>query len=217
MGTLRLEDGGPTLATAAPPPVAAPPAVGRRQLSFTSAMAAAGGSWMNFSALRRGGSLQSDMIASGPVRPKPPRRQRTSAWDDPEKGAAFLAPFLSSVTLVDVRWLVDFLDGRVMAEKAGVLPAWQQLPPEAPVSVERLRAYTGVDLPILFFSYPWLDRAHPDPTGAMFGSVRPLLRAVVSYLDSGGGRRGGELRHFRRLHGAAAARLHVSGRGDRRR
>ena len=32
-----------------------------------------------------------------------------------------------------------------------------------------------------------VDHAHPDPAGAMFGSERPLLRAVVSYLDSKAG------------------------------
>jgi len=95
-----------------------------------------------------------------------------------------LEPLLNVTTLVDVRWLSHFMQ---QAETKGVLPAWQELPREAEVTLGALRAYTGVDLPILFLSYPWLDRSHPDPHGTMLQTLAPLLSAVVRYLDKGGG------------------------------
>lgn len=55
------------------------------------------------------------------------------------------------------------------------------------ISLDSLRAYTGVDLPILFFSYPWLARHHPDPTGELFARVRPLLEAAIVYCDEEAG------------------------------
>ena len=75
----------------------------------------------------------------------------------------------------------------VLPEKAGVLPPWQEVPREAIVTLDQLRAYKGIDLPILFLSYPWLDRAHPDPQGTMKETLAPLFAAVVRYLDAEGG------------------------------
>jgi len=110
-----------------------------------------------------------------------------AAWDDPTRGASVLEPLLAATTLVDSRWFARFLAGKEEAERRGVLPAWQELPSGAEVSLTSLRAYTGVDLPIIFLSYPWLSREHPDPTGVLFASLLPLLEACNRYCDSEAG------------------------------
>ena len=80
-----------------------------------------------------------------------------------------------------MRWLIDFIEGRVMPERRGVLPAWQELPPEAFVSITELRKSTyEYGLPIAVFSYGWAGRQHPDPTGEQLRRALPALKSMVN-------------------------------------
>jgi len=89
---------------------------------------------------------------------------------------------LSACTgILSVRWLIDFIEGRVMPERRGVLPAWQELPPEAFVSITELRRSTYYwGLPIAVFSYGWAGRRHPDPTGEQLRRALPALKSMVN-------------------------------------
>ena len=51
-------------------------------------------------------------------------------WQKP-MGGPELEPLLAHTTLINVDWLVDFADRKVMPEREGVVPAWQQLPTSA--------------------------------------------------------------------------------------
>ena len=50
-----------------------------------------------------------------------------------------------------------------MPEREGVVPAWQELPPEAKVALEDLR-HTGMHiLPVAVLSYGWAATGPPAP------------------------------------------------------
>ena len=109
-----------------------------------------------------------------------------STWH--ENGGAELEPLLAFTTLVCVRWLLKFAKGEVMPERKGVVPAWQQLPKEAEVKVEQLRASKWMaGLPVGVLSYGWASRRHPDPTGEQLKRLIPLLEAIVKECDKIGG------------------------------
>jgi hypothetical protein len=66
---------------------------------------------------------------------------------------------LACTTLIDAAWLLMFALGEVMPERAGVVPAWQDVPPEAVVRLEDLRHTTmKLYLPIAVLSYGWAAR-----------------------------------------------------------
>ena len=66
------------------------------------------------------------------------------------------------------------------------MPAWQQVPPEATVSLEQLRQTTmDIMLPIAVLSYGWASKAHPDSTGEQLRSLIPVLRAMVQCCKDG--------------------------------
>ncbi len=119
----------------------------------------------------------------------PPKAPSRSSWLDPARGAGALEPLLECTTLLDVRWLVRFARGEAMVEREGVLPAWQELPSEAAVSLESLRAFTGFELPIVVLSYGWASAAHPDPTGEQLQLLLPVLESIVRFCDGHGGGR----------------------------
>lgn len=102
-------------------------------------------------------------------------------------GGLALQPLLQCTTLLDVRWLVELAKGLVCPELNGVLPAWQQLPPDAAVTLDSLLAYTGYGLPIIVLSYPWASKDHADPTGRHLASLLPLLEVFVRDCDACGG------------------------------
>jgi len=98
-------------------------------------------------------------------------------------GGPAIEAMLGDIDLVDARYLVD------LAERRGVLPRWQDVPPAArigPSEVWRLRfAWHEYDcLAILALSYPWLDREHPDRMGEMLRRVAPILRAMLATVAS---------------------------------
>jgi len=69
-------------------------------------------------------------------------------------GGPELEPPFAFTDVIDVAWLVDFAAGKVMAERKGVVPASQGLPPEAKVSITELRKTTyshGLSVAILSY------------------------------------------------------------------
>ena len=79
---------------------------------------------------------------------------------------------MAYTTLIDAAWLLKFLLGEVMPEREGVIPAWQDVPPEAVVTLEDLRHTTmKLNLPIAVLSYGWAahhqymasPRPEPEP------------------------------------------------------
>ena len=102
-------------------------------------------------------------------------------------GGPELEPLLAHTTLINVDWLVDFADGKVMPEREGVVPAWQQLPSEAIVSLTQLRqtTYAG-GLPVAVLSYGWAAKHHPDPTGEQLRRMLPALRSMKNFKGMDG-------------------------------
>ena len=111
-----------------------------------------------------------------------------SMWDD-YRGGPELEPLLAHTTLINVDWLVDFADRKVMPEREGVVPAWQQLPSEAIVSLTQLRqtTYRG-GLSVAVLSYGWAAKHHPDPTGEQLRRMLPALRSMKNFKNSQGRR-----------------------------
>lgn len=90
-----------------------------------------------------------------------------------------LEPVLESgaIVLLSAVWLVNLAAGD------GVLCRRQELPPEAFVSLEKLKA-TCRDvsfLPIIALSYPWLSKSHPDPRGEHLKQIAQVLAALIAY------------------------------------
>lgn len=97
-----------------------------------------------------------------------------------------LEPHFAATTVIDAEWLLKLAEGKVMPTRKGVVPAWQQLPPEAKVSLTTLRKTTMMSwLPIAVLSYGWADPHHPDPTGALLGNLVPVLMAMVRSCSHG--------------------------------
>ena len=68
-------------------------------------------------------------------------------------GGTELEPLLAYTTLIDAKWLLE------LAESGGVLPAWQNVPAVAVVSLAGLRASTTkLQLPVAVLSYGWAAR-----------------------------------------------------------
>ena len=73
-----------------------------------------------------------------------------------------------------------------MPEANGVVPAWQQVPPEAKLSLATLRRTTmKLKLPVAVLSYGWAAKRHPDPTGALLRRLKPVLEAMVHSCEHG--------------------------------
>ena len=112
-----------------------------------------------------------------------------STWR--KHGGAELEPLLVFTTLC-VRWLLKFAKGEVEPTWAqgqkGIVPAWQQVPEEAVVSVAQLRrSKWEYGLPVGVLSYGWASRSHPDPTSEQLQRLVPLLEAIVAECDEVGG------------------------------
>jgi hypothetical protein len=118
-----------------------------------------------------------------------------STWG--KHGGHQLEPLFRHTRVIDARWLLRFsrgeidLTGKTLTEYPSrfAVPAWQDCPTEAIVSLEDLRA-ARVDydaLPLAVLSYGWASRAHPDPTGEQCRKLVPILEAIVAWCDSTGG------------------------------
>ena len=113
-----------------------------------------------------------------------------STWR--KNGGAELEPLLVFTTLVCVRWLLKFAKGEILPTwqqgRKGVVPAWQQLPTEAVVTVTQLRrSKWSYGLPVGVLSYGWASRHHPDPTGEQLQRLVPMLEAIVAECNHIGG------------------------------
>lgn len=111
----------------------------------------------------------------------------SSLWDEPRFGASALKKSLLSITLIDAGWLYD------LACSGGIVPRWQEVPPEAKVTLAQLEEYelTALNfpqLPVLVLSYPWLSQVHPDPCGEQLRAFAPMFKAFHVHIS---GRRGG--------------------------
>ena len=76
---------------------------------------------------------------------------------------------IEHTTVIDAGWLLKLCNGEVMPERKGVVPAWQDVPPEAKLSLATLRDTPrgGYRLPIAVLSYGWAAKGHCDPSGAL--------------------------------------------------
>ena len=81
-----------------------------------------------------------------------------SIWHD--NGGKELELLFAHTTVINVGWLVKFGEGEVMPERKGVVPAWQELPPEAKVTLEQLRQSKDL-LPLAILSCTPLPRLRP--------------------------------------------------------
>lgn len=107
-----------------------------------------------------------------------------SSWH--KLGGGEFEPLLAHTDLIDAAWLLKFANGEVMPERKGIVPAWQQVPPEAKVSLEQLRRTTMLfTLPIAVLSYGWATSDHPDSTGALLRRLVPVLEAMVHSCSHG--------------------------------
>ena len=84
------------------------------------------------------------------------------------------------VDVIDAVWLVKLANGEVMPERKGVVPAWQDVSPEAKLSLTTLRNTTmKFKLPIVVLSYGWASRGHCDPTGALLPRLMLVLERMA--------------------------------------
>ena len=122
---------------------------------------------------------EAQLVASLAATPLPD----SSKWLNRKGGE--LEPLCASTTMIDAAWLLRLAKGEVMPERKGVIPAWQELPPEASVSVTALRRTTLLFLPIAVISYGWAARDHPDPTGEQLQNLVPVLEVMVHSCEHG--------------------------------
>ena len=100
-------------------------------------------------------------------------------------GGAELEPLMEDIDVLDAKWLLMLAKGEVMPEREGVVPACQQVPTEAKVTLASLRRSRMKFLPVLVLSYGWAARAHPDPTGILLQRLVPILEALVHSCTHG--------------------------------
>ena len=104
----------------------------------------------------------------------------TSLWDYCEGGLVEAA--LSHTPLVDLEYLIE------LARRGGVMPAGLQRVPSAALittaNLWRLKLWNKkghkASLPVLVWSYPWLDWFHPDRLGAQLRRLLPVLEAMLA-------------------------------------
>ena len=95
---------------------------------------------------------------------------------------------LPFIDVIDASWLLKLAKGEVMPERKGVVPAWQDVPPEAKLSLATLRKTTmDLKLPIAVLSYAWAGRGHCDPTGALLRRLKPVLERMAHCCQHGKG------------------------------
>ena len=125
-------------------------------------------------------SLGDSTVHLPPIRAVPVSAKVQADWEI--YGGPSLESLLKngSIALLDAQWLVE------EAARGGVLRRRQELPDEAFLCCEEVKAFGVVDegLPIAAISYPWLTPQHPDP----HGSQLKLLAAVLEAFLAGDGR-----------------------------
>ena len=88
-----------------------------------------------------------------------------------------LAGLMVHTTVISCKWLVAWAESN-----PGVgLPCWQELPVGASVDLQALLPWRSIkSLPIVIWSYCWLDHDHPDSRGEQLGRYLPVLRAFAA-------------------------------------
>ena len=89
---------------------------------------------------------------------------------------------LKHTPLIDIEYLIE------LAKAGGVMPVGNQRVPKAALigahNVWRLKLWNKsinkTTLPVLVFSYPWLDWFHPDRLGAQLKRTLPFLEAMFN-------------------------------------
>ena len=110
-----------------------------------------------------------------------PEGSEWEAWGGDE-----IEPLLAFLDVIDAAWLLKLANGEVMPERKGVVPAWQDVPPEAKLSLSTLRKTTmTLKLPIAVLSYGWAARGHGDPTGALLRRLKPVLERMAHCCEHG--------------------------------
>ena len=105
-------------------------------------------------------------------------------------GGDEIEPLLAHTDVIDAKWLLKLLNCEVMPEREGVVPAWQDVPPEAKLSLATLRRTTmKLKLPVAVLSYGWAAKSHPDPTGALLRRLRPVLERMAHCCEHGKSKR----------------------------
>ena len=103
-----------------------------------------------------------------------------------EYGGAEIEPLLEHTTIIDAGWLLKLCNGEVMPERKGVVPAWQDVPPEAKLSLATLRETKMTSsLPIAILSYGWAAKGHCDPSGALLRRLKPTLERMKHCCEHG--------------------------------
>ena len=101
-------------------------------------------------------------------------------------GGEELEALLAHTDVINAAWLLKLVNGEVMPEREGVVPAWQDVPPEAKLSLATLRRTTMMlKLPVAVLSYGWAARGHPDPTGALLRRLKPVLERMLHCCEHG--------------------------------
>ena len=126
--------------------------------------------------------LQADVARSEAERREP--LPEGSKWG--RDGGDEIELLLAFIDVIDAAWLLKLANGEVMPERKGVVPAWQDVPPEAKLSLTTLRKTTmGLKLPIAVLSYGWASRGHCDPDGALLRRLKPVLQRMVHCCQHG--------------------------------
>jgi hypothetical protein len=145
--------------------------------------------------------LSSAALLSRKARSREPSEEASSRfWIT--HGGKQLEPLFAHTGVVDIRWLLRFAKGEAsFVASTGYpsllsVPAWQDVPAEAWVSLDALRtapaprcagggqAYNA--LPLLVISYGWESRTHPDPNGVHLRRLQPVLQSIVNWIDEDG-------------------------------
>ena len=126
--------------------------------------------------------LQTDAVRLESARQQPlPEKSKWKLCGGDE-----LEPLLAHTDVIDAKWLLKLLNREVMPEREGVVPAWQDVPPEAKLSLATLRRTTlELKLPVAVLSYGWAAKRHPDPTGALLRRLKPVLERMAHCCEHG--------------------------------
>ena len=88
-----------------------------------------------------------------------------------------------AVALLDADWIVKLAD-----KDGAIIQPRQQLPPEAFVSLDQLKAacvaHKSLCLPVVVLSYPWLEPTHPDSKGHTLRMLASVLKTMLQHAPA---------------------------------
>ena len=132
----------------------------------------------NLTPLEERGRLKRDKTQEKDKRFRLPRLNDDNCESDWRwKGGELIEALLKHTDLVDLGYLIQLI------ELGGIVPRWQDLPEVAKINRSncwRLKTWSTNGLAVLVLSYPWLERAHPDPLGETLTCLLPFFRTMHS-------------------------------------